>query len=53
MPARKCVPFIMKHINIKKPENLYVKGFRAFILERDTGVGPASSAWEADALPMC
>ena len=22
-------------------------------VEQDTGVGPASSAWEADALPMC
>ena len=22
-------------------------------LERDTGVGPASLAWEANALPMC
>lgn len=22
-------------------------------VERDTGVGPASLAWEANALPMC
>ena len=25
----------------------------ALCLERDTGVGPASLAWEANALPMC
>ena len=24
----------------------------AFVLEQDTGVEPASSAWEADVLPM-
>lgn len=23
-----------------------------FLLERDTGIGPASSAWEADILPL-
>ena len=50
-PAEKQATFSRKTQKRMTPKPSGLDG--VILFEQDTGVGPASSAWEADALPMC
>lgn len=36
----------------KAPKPIDIKVLELFLMERDTGIEPVSSAWEADVLPI-